>query len=135
MEPVGGGRRAVAVIIDSILLGVVAYAFAAMSGGTTESGFNLQGGPFFVFSLIGFAYYIVMEKTSGGTLGKKAMGLKVVQKDGAALTWQGSIIRNLLRIIDGLFLYLVGAVAVWVSKEKQRIGDMAAGTLVVRAGS
>ena len=134
MEPVGVGRRAVAVIIDSILLMIVAWAVALLTGGTTEAGFNLQGAPFFIVMVISFAYYIVMEKTSGATLGKMAMGLKVVKKDGSALDWGASIIRNLLRIVDGMFFYLVGAIVVWVSKNKQRLGDMAGGTLVVRAG-
>jgi uncharacterized RDD family membrane protein YckC len=62
-----------------------------------------------------------------------AMSLKVVKQDGSALDWQASIVRNVLRIIDGIFFYLVGAIVVWVSKGKQRLGDMAAHTLVVRA--
>jgi uncharacterized RDD family membrane protein YckC len=74
-----------------------------------------------------------MEKTSGATLGKKAMGLKVVKESGEPIDWQASIVRNIMRIIDGFFFYLVGAIAVWVSKKKQRLGDMAAKTLVVRA--
>jgi uncharacterized RDD family membrane protein YckC len=134
MEAVGVGRRAVAIIIDSILLSIVGYALAAMTGRTTSEGFNLEGAPAFLFFAIAFAYYVVMEKTSGGTLGKKAMGLKVVKQDGAALDWQASIVRNLLRIVDGLFFYLVGAIVVWVSKSRQRLGDMAAHTVVVRAG-
>ena len=69
------------------------------------------------------------------TLGKKAMGLKVVRENGEAMDWGAVIIRNLLRIIDGIAFYLVGAIVVWVSKKRQRLGDMAAKTLVVRAGA
>ena len=134
MEAVGVGRRAVAIIIDSILLGIVGYLIAMMTGQTSEAGFNLQGGPAFLFFLVALAYYVVMEKTSGATIGKMAMKLKVVKMDGAALDWQASVVRNVLRIIDGLFFYLVAAIVVWVSKGKQRIGDMAAKTHVVRAG-
>jgi uncharacterized RDD family membrane protein YckC len=72
-----------------------------------------------------------MEATTGQTLGKMAMKLKVVKKDGAKIDWQASIIRNLLRIIDGFFFYLLGAIVIWVSKSKQRLGDMAANTIVV----
>ncbi|HYC35342.1 MAG TPA: RDD family protein [Usitatibacter sp.] len=133
MEPVGVFRRAVAVIIDTILLMIVAYALAAATGSTSDQGFNLQGAPALLLFLIFFGYYVVMEKTSGGTLGKKAMGLVVVKKDGEQMSWGAAIIRNLLRIIDGIAGYLVGAIAIWVSKDKQRLGDMAAGTLVVRA--
>ena len=133
MEPVGVGRRAVAVIIDSILLGIVGYLVASVTGGTTTEGFQLSGGPALLVFLVAIAYYVVMEKTSGATLGKMAMKLKVVKQDGAPLDWQASVVRNVLRIIDGFFFYLVGAIVVWVSKSKQRLGDLAAHTIVVRA--
>lgn len=131
MEPVGVFRRAIAVIIDGILLMIVGYALAQVLGGASATGFNLQGGPAFIFFGIALAYYIVMEAITGQTLGKMAMKLKVVKKDGAKIDWQASIIRNLLRIIDGFFFYLVGAIVVWLSKSKQRLGDMAANTIVV----
>lgn len=133
MEPVGVGRRAVAIIIDSILLIAVGYAIAALTGNTTSAGFAMEGAPAFLWFAIALGYYIVMEAMAGRTLGKQVMGLKVVKQNGEALDWQGSIIRNVLRIIDGLFFYLVGAIVVWVSKGKQRLGDMAAHTMVVRA--
>ena len=135
MEAVGVGRRAVAVIIDGILLMIVGWALAAVMGGSTATGFNLGGAPAAVFFLIAFAYFVVMEKTQGATLGKKLMGLKVVRENGEPMDWGASVIRNILRLIDGFAFYLVGAIVVWVSKKKQRLGDMAAKTLVVRAGA
>ena len=135
MEPVGVGRRAVAVIIDSILLMIVGWGLAAVMGGATSTGFNLTGAPALVFFLIAFAYFTVMEKAMGATLGKKLMGLKVVRENGEAMDWGAAIIRNILRIIDGILFYLVGAIVVWVSKRRQRLGDMAAKTLVVRASA
>ena len=135
MEPVGVGRRAVAVIIDSILLGIVGYLIASVTGGTTSDGFHVSGAPALLLFVIAIAYYVVMEKTSGATLGKMAMKLKVVKQDGTALDWHASVVRNILRIIDGFFFYLVGAIVVWVSKSKQRLGDLAAHTIVVRAQS
>ncbi len=133
MEAVGVGRRAVAILIDTVLLSIVGYVIALFTGGTTQDGFNIQGGPAFLLFFIALVYYVVMEKTSGATLGKKAMGLKVVKQGGEPLDWQAAIVRNVMRIIDGLFFYLVGAIVVWVSKSKQRLGDMAAHTLVVKA--
>ncbi len=133
MEAVGVGRRAVAILIDMVLLFVVGYVIALATGATTAAGFSLQGGPAFLWFGIALAYYVVMEALSGATLGKRAMGLKVVKEGGEPLDWQASIVRNILRIIDGLFFYLVGAIAVWVSKRRQRLGDMAAHTLVVKA--
>ena len=133
MQPVGVGRRAAAILIDSVLMFIVAYAIAAMSGQTTSDGFRIEGGPFFIWLAIYLAYYIAMELWMGATLGKLALNLKVVKQDGQALDLQASIVRNLLRLVDGLFFYLVGAIVAWISKSRQRLGDMAAHTIVVKA--
>ncbi|HUP98672.1 MAG TPA: RDD family protein [Usitatibacter sp.] len=136
MQTAGVGLRALAVIVDSLILMFLGYLLAKMTGQTTGGGFNLEGGPAFLWFLIALAYYVVMEVTQGGTIGKKAMGLRVVRMDGRALDWQAGLIRNLLRLIDGLpAFYLVGAIVIWVSKSKQRLGDMAAKTLVVKKDS
>ena len=131
MQAVGVGRRAVAIIIDAIILIIIGWAIALGIGGAGPTGFALSGAPALIWFLVFLAYYVVMEVKWGGTLGKKALGLKVVREDGAPLDWQSSILRNVLRIIDGFFFYLVGAIVVWVSKKKQRLGDMVAHTLVV----
>ena len=133
MEAVGVGRRAVAIIIDMIVLGIIGWIIAKfVPGAITPDGFNLVGGPAFLWFGIGLAYYVVMEVQTGGTLGKMALGMKVVKEDGAKLDWAASLIRNILRIVDGFFFYLVGAIVVWTSKKRQRLGDMVAHTLVVR---
>jgi uncharacterized RDD family membrane protein YckC len=136
MAYVGVGLRAVATLIDMVLLSIVGYAFAAMFGSTTATGFNLQGLPFLLWLVITFGYYIVLEKQFGWTIGKRLVGLRVVKKEGATpLDWQASVVRNVLRIVDGLFFYLVGAIVIWVSKDKQRLGDRVAETVVVRAAA
>lgn len=135
MEPVGVGRRAVAVLIDSILLFIAGYAVAALSGQTTSTGFEIRGAPFFLWVAISLAYFIVQEALQGTTLGKRVMGLKVVKQDGAPMDWAASIARNVLRLVDGFLFYLVGAIAIWSSKQRQRLGDMAAKTIVVAARS
>jgi uncharacterized RDD family membrane protein YckC len=68
----------------------------------------------------------------GGTLGKLALGMRVVMEDGSPVTLTASLIRNLLRIIDGLFAYLLGAIFIWTSPAKQRLGDRLAKTFVVK---
>jgi uncharacterized RDD family membrane protein YckC len=60
------------------------------------------------------------------------LGLRVVNEDGGSIDWQASIVRNLLRIVDGLFIYLVGAILVWTSDKKQRLGDRLAKTIVIK---
>jgi uncharacterized RDD family membrane protein YckC len=81
--------------------------------------------------LLFFGYFIVLEATRGATLGKMALGLRVVKTNGTPITWSDSLIRNLLRLIDGLFSYLVGAMLIWASPLNQRLGDRAARTVVV----
>ena len=136
MEHVGVGWRFLAMLIDGILLGFVFVVLSAMTGGASandgQASANLSGGPFLLFLLIWQGYYIIMEALLGGTVGKLILGLRVVKDDGSPLDWGASIIRNLLRFIDGLFGYLVGAIFVWTSDEKKRLGDRAAGTFVTR---
>ncbi|MGZ5116057.1 MAG: RDD family protein [Burkholderiales bacterium] len=134
MEPVGVGLRAVATIIDTVLLLVVGYVLALFTGNTTATGFNLSGGPFFIWLLIAIGYYTVLEARSGQTLGKRLINLKVVKLEGAApIDMQAAIVRNVLRLVDGFLFYLIGAIAVWTSDKKQRLGDRVAGTIVVRS--
>jgi uncharacterized RDD family membrane protein YckC len=133
------GKRIVAAIIDIVVLGIVFVLFAVLFGDTEPkdeetSGINLSlnGGPAIIYFVVVLAYYFVMEAATGKTLGKMAMGLRVIAIEGA-YTPTKAFIRNLLRIVDGLpFLYLLGLLVVASSKRKQRIGDMAAGTLVVK---
>jgi uncharacterized RDD family membrane protein YckC len=131
------GIRIVAGIIDVVILAVLGGVMSALFGESEADGssfsFNLSGVPFLVYLVLCFAYYFVMENATGQTVGKKAMNIKVVPVEGD-LTPQKVLIRTVLRIVDGLpFLYLVGVVAAATSTKHQRICDMAAATLVVRA--
>ena len=125
LQYVGVGLRFLAVLIDSIILAVVAGILSFLFRGAP----GLSG---FLTAIIAIGYFIVMEATQGATLGKMALGLRVVKTNGAPITWTDSIIRNLLRIIDSLFFYLVGAILIWTSPLKQRLGDRVANTVVVR---
>lgn len=83
---------------------------------------------------ISIGYGIVWEWRWGGqTLGKRLFRLRVVDEQGLALGLSQVVLRNLLRGIDGLpLLYLLGGVCMVLSPRLQRLGDLAAGTLVVR---
>ncbi len=131
-QGIGVGRRAAATIVDSIIILILFYILAVMTGQTTASGFELEGGPFFAAVLIYFVYYIVLEALWAATPGKLASGLRVIREDGGAIDWRQSVIRNVLRFVDGLFFYLVGAALIWMSAKHQRLGDRIAETLVVR---
>lgn len=82
--------------------------------------------------LVFWAYPIVFEAWNGQTLGKRALGLRVVARDGAPLGWMAAIVRNLLRTVDMLpFGYALGLVASLFDPHGRRLGDLVAGTLVV----
>jgi uncharacterized RDD family membrane protein YckC len=139
VQYVSVGRRFVAVLIDSIILGAAGAPFADFKSVQTSYGtsysINYHGGAFLGIIGIWLVYYTVMEATLGGTAGKMVMGIRVVQEDGSKCTWQGAIVRNLLRIIDGFFVYLVAAILVWSSPTRQRLGDRAADTVVIKKGT
>ncbi|MDP8988275.1 MAG: RDD family protein [Actinomycetota bacterium] len=84
--------------------------------------------------LVLFGYDVLFEVAAGGrTPGKRWTGIRVVDRAGGPVRFVPSVIRNLLRLIDILpGFYLVGAIAVVVSARNQRLGDLAAGTLVIR---
>lgn len=69
---------------------------------------------------------------NGQTPGKRAMGIAVLNDDGTPLRWPAALTRNLLRAVDFLpLLYGVGLVAMLVNRDFKRLGDLAAGTVVV----
>ncbi len=80
-----------------------------------------------------FGYYILLEGRTGQTLGKRLAGVVVVSRDGSSITYRQALVRNLLRIIDGILSYALGLVVMLISEDRQRIGDHIADTLVVRA--
>jgi len=79
-------------------------------------------------------YYVACEMAMGGqSPGKRMAGLRVVRADGTPLTFTDSAIRNIIRLVDMLpGFYTVGVFALFFSRLSQRLGDMAAGTVVVK---
>nr|WP_330178084.1 RDD family protein [Candidatus Vondammii sp. HM_W22] len=72
------------------------------------------------------------ELQSGATPGKKAMGILVVHDDGTPVSWSSSLIRNLLRAADfPPFLYGFWLLSMLASRDFKRLGDLAAGTLMI----
>ena len=128
MQYVSVWPRFAAILIDAVIIGIVVSIIAGILAAITHS----IGLVYFVEAVVFFGYYIVMEATQGRTVGKMALGLKVVRMDGSPISWNEAIIRNLLRIVDGLFAYIVGAIIVWNSPLRQRLGDKVAKTVVIR---
>lgn len=99
---------------------------------------NLTGIPFAVFCVLAFAYFVVMEKIAGMTIGKRLAKIKVVNGKGKSISWGQSLIRNSLRVVDGLpyvIPYLFGLLWMLSTKKRQRLGDNVAKTFVVLTSS
>ena len=139
-EYAGLGVRALALVIDALASLVVAIPLAASQGGLQASdgsfSVKLSGVPFLVAVLAWLAYMTLAEATVGASLGKLVVGVRVRRTDGGRLKVAGAAVRNLVRLIDALpyvIPYLVGGIAVARSPLRQRLGDRAAGSVVVRA--
>jgi uncharacterized RDD family membrane protein YckC len=135
------GQRIVAAIIDGIVIGVGFAILAGIFGDFNRHGnsgfrFHLGGGPLYLALLASLAYFAVMESQYGATLGKMAMGIKVVRLDGSPCGVPEALIRNVLRPVDAFpAFYLLGIFFVAITPKNQRIGDLAASTLVVNAAT
>ena len=91
---------------------------------------------FAILMIIGFlifsGYFAVFETVwNGQTPGKRAVRIRVIKDSGRPISVYEAIIRNVIRVIDGLGLYAVGIISVFVSSRNKRLGDFAAGTVVV----
>src|SRR5438094_6540980 len=133
----GPGSRFVAQVVDLVvLLVVLAIVIAAAIALADLTGLNQLA--FLLGLLISFVivvgYFWALEALwSGKTLGKYVMGLRVVGDLGQPLTFTAASIRNLVRIVDFLPLfYGLGLVVLFINGRGKRLGDLAAGTLVVR---
>jgi uncharacterized RDD family membrane protein YckC len=132
----GLGTRAVAQIVDllivaSILAAVYFVALAAeLASADTLATLIVVLGSFVVI----FGYFWVSESLwSGQTVGKKVFRLRAVGDRGEPLTFMQAGIRNIVRIVDFLpYAYGIGLVVLFANGKGKRLGDLAAGTVVVK---
>ena len=130
----GVGSRFAAALVDALIQGLLGrgrgllFAAAGWLEGWGAAAFSI-----IIFVVI-FSYDIVFEVLAAGrTPGKRLNGLRVVRVGGFPVGFLASSIRNTVRLVDILpAAYLVGCIAILASKHNQRLGDMAAGTIVVR---
>jgi len=94
----------------------------------------LEGIGIFAIFMLFFGYFIVFEWPIGGrTPGKRLLGIRVVRDGGFALDFTSAVVRNVVRMLEfGVGFYAISAAATLLSPMNRRLGDMAAGTLVVR---
>ncbi len=134
----GIGARFVAALIDTALFSII--LFIAFRLYIDDPTLTLITNPmafqiFFAFGLFTvLVYYIAFERFwNGQTPGKRLLGIRVVQEAGKPLTFTGSLIRNLLRLVDFIpAYYSVGLLTMLIDKRARRLGDLAASTFVVR---
>ncbi len=134
-EPAGLAERALAWAVDAIvstsaliLCGLVAAPFGLVAPGLAAALFLV--GSFLLQWWYGALFECFRD---GRTPGKSILRLRVIQRNGLRITFAQAVVRNLLRIVDLLpGFYLTGAIAALLDPSMRRLGDMAAGTIVVR---
>jgi uncharacterized RDD family membrane protein YckC len=141
----GIGSRFLAALVDSLIIvllqivTLLAMAFLVVTvlGQIDLDSSSLSAWLFAVLGLVAFAlfwgYYIFFEVLwNGQSPGKRWVGLRVIRTDGTPITFTESVIRNLVRLIDFMPAYYgIGVVTMFINAQSRRLGDLAAGTLVV----
>lgn len=121
-----------AVVLGTLLWLTLRSSFIdALSNSST--GYWVLGIVTLISFIFFWGYYIFFEiMWNGQTLGKRWIGLRVIRLDGTPVTVAEVIIRNLVRMIDLLpTAYGVGVVTMFINENSRRLGDLAAGTVVV----
>jgi uncharacterized RDD family membrane protein YckC len=128
-------KRIVAVLfIDCSILSLIGFVLGYFWGEryTTEDGgvgFNLQGLPAFAWFFSWFLLMPLCEGVTGQTIGKRLLKIRVIKMDMSPATIGSSLVRHLFDMIDSIFL--IGLVIASTNKERRRLGDLVAGTVVV----
>ena len=143
LELAGVGSRMAAALLDSLLLflmlvlvTIVGNALMGSEGPSGMAGSWAVAIVIVLLFLLFFGYFAAFEALNGGrTPGKQSLGIRVVMDTGRPVTAAAAVVRNLVRLLDCYFpvLPFVPAVTLmFLHKSNKRLGDMAAGTIVVR---
>jgi uncharacterized RDD family membrane protein YckC len=134
------GSRFLALAIDTLLqlavtllLGLLALVPITLSLGSRDFSLWVIAALWLLWFAVYYGYFAFFEASwSGQTPGKRAVALRVMTVSGRPITAFDAILRNLLRIVDQLpGIYAVGIVSIFLTARNQRLGDLAAGTVVV----
>ncbi len=131
LDPAGPGVRIAAFGIDLLIRLAIVLVLSFFLGYIDEFGLGVF---FIVVFVIEWFYPVYFEVwRNGSTPGKKVMGILVVNEDASPINFAGSLLRNLLRVIDSfpVILYVPALICCLCTRKFQRLGDLAAGTLVV----
>lgn len=142
MPLAGIGSRFIAILIDSLIMGAAFIVLLVLWAVIVPAlhffwriSANWAVGIFFlVIFLLQWGYFTLFEAFGNGrTPGKRVAKIRVIHQSGRGISFMEALARNLVRVIDYLpSFYAVGIVAIFISRRRQRLGDMVAGTLAVR---
>lgn len=114
-------------VIFIVLIFTVQAFFFSLGSGVAAVGIMYIG-----LFMLSWIYTTAFEAITGTTPGKRMFGLRVVHDNGTPISASGAIIRNFLRAVDGLpFINVTGLVSMLIDTRYRRLGDLAAGTLVI----
>lgn len=146
LELAGIGNRILAYLIDMTIVGLILFLVGMVDIGiylavvfykiptelkdTIVNVISVVG--IFVSFFLMFGYHIFFEGTwQGQSPGKRLAGIRVIESNGQPVNWSSVFIRNIVRVFDNGMM-LIGLLSMLINKNEKRLGDLAAGTLVIR---
>lgn len=139
LELAGLGSRAAAGLVDTLVASsglLLLFWLVTLVGLTNVSGTLANwvvALVILVFSFLFLAYFVLFEALNGGrTPGKQLLGIRVVMETGHAITPTAAVVRGLFRLLDYIPPLVPGLVMIFLLRRNQRMGDLVAGTIVVR---
>ena len=132
--PASIGEHIAAQLIDWVVLAAYYTLYYVVRD---QTDFNFSIGFEIVVALLPVTFYTLLCEifNHGQTIGKRVMKLRVVMKDGTVPSLSSYLLRWVLWLVDGPLLSFLGVVVILINKHNQRIGDIAAGTMVIRIDS
>ena len=135
-EPAPLRERTPAFLFDQLVvlsLGVIPVLAAGTPPKALIEPGAVRRNVFFLLMAIAFVYHFLLEWQTGQTVGKRLFRLVVVSETGREIGLVSSLLRNALRLIDGLGYWSVAVIVIVATGSGKRLGDFAGRTLVVRA--
>lgn len=138
LRTAGVPSRTLAALLDLCVQGVAAFVLFVLVGivASSSSEAVVAGLVIVVWLMIMLGYPVLMETlVSGRTLGKMALGLRVVRDDGGAISFRHAITRGLIGLFvekPGVTLFSAGLITSLLNERSKRLGDLLAGTVVIQ---
>ena len=136
LRTAGVPSRAIAALLDLVVQGALAFVLALLVAVAAPSDAVLASLMILVLVVTGLGYPVAMETLAGGrTLGKLALGLRVVRDDGGPIRFRHAFVRGLVGLFlekPGITFWSAGLITSLLNRDGKRLGDLFAGTMVVQ---